>query len=82
VVRTYADVFRDPQTLARNMKLTVRDPNGNPVDLIGNPVHLHGAAPTEPAMPPRLGEQTERVLRDLLGLNADEVSALKAKGVV
>jgi crotonobetainyl-CoA:carnitine CoA-transferase CaiB-like acyl-CoA transferase len=82
VVRNYADVFRDPQTLARNMKLTVRDPNGTPVDLIGNPVHLHGAPTAEPTMPPRLGEQTERVLSDLLGLSGAEVRALKAKGVV
>ncbi len=43
VVRTYADVFRDAQTLSRGMKVSVRDPAGNPVDLIGSPVHLHGA---------------------------------------
>ena len=53
VVRTYADAFTDEQTLARGMKLTVRDPAGNAVDLIGNPVHLHGAAPAEPTMPLR-----------------------------
>lgn len=82
VVRTYADVFRDPQTLARGMKLTVRDPAGNPVELVGNPVHLHGGPVAEPTMPPRLGEQTAAVLTELLGLDADTVSALKAKGVV
>ncbi len=82
VVRTYADAFADAQTLARGMKLTVRDPAGNPVDLIGNPVHLHGAPGAEPTMPPRLGEQTASVLGELLGLDADAVNALKAKGVV
>jgi len=82
VVRTYADVFRDEQTLARGMKVTVRDPNGKQVDLIGNPLHLHGAPGAEPTMPPRLGEQTERVLGELLGLDAEQVNALRAKGVV
>ncbi len=82
VVRTYADTFADAQTLARGMKVTVRDPAGNPVDLIGNPVHLHGAPGAEPTMPPRLGEQTASVLGELLGLDAEEVGALKAKGVV
>ncbi|AMV22822.1 Formyl-coenzyme A transferase [Gemmata sp. SH-PL17] len=82
VVRTYADVFADEQTLARGMKLTVRDPAGNPVDLIGSPVQLHGAPNAPPTMPPRLGEQTEKVLGELLGLDAEEVKALKEKGVV
>ena len=82
VVRTYADVFRDPQTLARGMKLTVRDPAGNPVELVGNPVHLHGGPVGEPTMPPRLGEQTASVLNELLGLDADTLNSLKAKGVV
>jgi crotonobetainyl-CoA:carnitine CoA-transferase CaiB-like acyl-CoA transferase len=82
VVRTYADVFRDPQTLARGMKLTVRDSAGNPVDLVGNPVHLHGAPGAEPTMPPRLGEQTAAVLAEVLGLDADAVTALRVKGVV
>lgn len=82
VVRTYTDVFRDPQTLARGMKLTVRDPNGNAVELVGNPIHLHGAPVAEPTMPPRLGEQTAGVLAEVLGLDADAVKALREKGVV
>ena len=43
VVRDYADVFAHEQTAARGMKLTVRDPSGKPVDLVGNPVHLTAA---------------------------------------
>ncbi|MBN9122616.1 MAG: CoA transferase [Planctomycetes bacterium] len=82
VVRTYADVFRDPQTFARSMKLTVRDPAGNLVDLVGNPVSMHGAPRPDPTMPPRLGAQTAAVLNELLGLDADAVKALRDRGVV
>jgi crotonobetainyl-CoA:carnitine CoA-transferase CaiB-like acyl-CoA transferase len=82
VVRTYADVFRDPQTLSRGMKITMRDPTGNPVDLVGNPVVLHGAPVAGPTMPPRLGEQTAGVLSELLGLDAAVVTALRERGVV
>jgi crotonobetainyl-CoA:carnitine CoA-transferase CaiB-like acyl-CoA transferase len=82
VVRTYADVFRDEQALSRGMKLTVRDPAGNAVDLVGNPVVIHGAPPAAPTMPPRLGEQTAAVLSELLGLDADAVKTLSEKGVV
>ncbi len=81
-VRTYAEVFRDPQTLARGMKWTVRDPAGRPVDLIGNPIHLHGAPAASPRMPPRLGEQTEVILTQVLGLTADTISQLRQKGIV
>ena len=32
--------------------------------------------------PPRLGEHTEAVLADLLGLGPEEIAALRARGVV
>lgn len=82
VVRGYAEAFADPQALARGMKLTVRDPSGTEVNLVGNPVHLHGAPTAAPTMPPRLGEHTATVLSSVLGLSAAEVDALRAKGVV
>ncbi len=81
VVRDHAAVFADPQTLARKMKVTVRDPAGNPVDLVGNPLHLFGAPTAPPRLPPRLGEATDMVLQEL-GLTPDEVAELRAKGVV
>lgn len=82
VVRSYADVFADPQTAARGMKLTVRDPQGDAVDLVGNPVKLHGAPAVEPTMPPRLGEQTASVLSELLGLDAAAIDAFRSKGIL
>ena len=82
VVRDYAAVFADPQTAARGMRLTVRDPAGHPVELVGNPVHLTGGALPEPAAPPGLGEQTVAVLHELLGLDANAVADLRARGVV
>jgi hypothetical protein len=33
-------------------------------------------------MPPRLGEQTQSILGELFGLDADAVARLRAKGVV
>jgi formyl-CoA transferase len=47
----------------------------NPVTFSRTPVDLRQT-------PPRLGEHTEDVLRDLLGYSATEVAALKAAGVV
>jgi crotonobetainyl-CoA:carnitine CoA-transferase CaiB-like acyl-CoA transferase len=82
VVWNYADLFAQEQVAARGMKLTVRDPAGNPVDLVGNPVHLTGAPPAPPGMPPKLGEQTAAVLGELLGLDPAAVEQLRTRGVV
>lgn len=81
VARDYAGTFAHEQTAARGMKLTIRDPAGNPVDLIGNPIHLTGAPTATATMPPRLGAQSDEVLREL-GLSSEELKALRAKGVV
>ena len=81
-VRDYADIFAQPQTAARGMRLTVRDPAGNPVDLVGSPFHVAGVAPAAATMPPRLGEQTAAVLGELLGLDAAAVETLRRRGVV
>ena len=59
-----------------------RDPAGNPVDLLGNPIHLAGSVMPEATMPPGLGEQTDRVLSELLGLDASAVAILRERGVV
>ncbi|MBX9625659.1 MAG: CoA transferase, partial [Gemmataceae bacterium] len=82
VVRDYPAVFADPQVAARGMRVTVRDPAGQPVDLIGSPFHLTGGALPPPGMPPRLGEQTDAVLGEMLGLDAAELARLRAAGVV
>jgi len=82
VVRNYAEIFAQEQIAARGMKVTVRDPAGQPVELIGNPVHLTGSAMATPTMPPRLGEQTDEVLQELLGLDAAEVEQLRQHRVV
>lgn len=78
----YAQLFASEQAAARGLKMTVRDVQGKPVDLIGNPFHLGGAELPVPAMPPRLGEHTEEVLRNVLGMEAEQIRALKEKGLI
>jgi 2-methylfumaryl-CoA isomerase len=48
----------------------------------GNPIKL-SQAPVGPVRPfPRLGEHTDEVLRDVLGLPADELARLRACGAI
>ncbi|HVL14576.1 MAG TPA: CaiB/BaiF CoA-transferase family protein, partial [Gemmata sp.] len=81
VVRDHAAIFAHEQTAARGMKLTVRDPAGKPVDLVGNPICLAGAPAGAATHPPALGGQTDEVLREL-GLNDEAIAALRASRVV
>jgi crotonobetainyl-CoA:carnitine CoA-transferase CaiB-like acyl-CoA transferase len=82
LVRDYAALFTDPQTAARQMRVTVRDPQGRPVELVGTPFHIGGVTPPPPSMPPSLGQDTDDVLRDVLGLDAERITELRRRGVV
>ena len=48
----------------------------------GSPVAFEGKLPVEPSRAPKLGEHTEQVLADALGLSAAEIGALHDDGVV
>jgi crotonobetainyl-CoA:carnitine CoA-transferase CaiB-like acyl-CoA transferase len=78
----YAQLFEQPQAAARGLRVTVRDPDGRPVDLVGTPFHIQGATLPEPTSPPRLGQDTERVLTELLGLDAARLAELRGRGVI
>jgi crotonobetainyl-CoA:carnitine CoA-transferase CaiB-like acyl-CoA transferase len=81
-VNDYAGVFAHEQIAARGMKVTVTDPTGRPVDLIGTPFHLSGAEVAPAKFPPGLGENTEEVLQQLLGMESERVAELRKSGVV
>jgi len=81
-VNDYAAVFANEQVLSRGMKVRVTDPAGQPVDLLGSPFHWTGAELPKPTFPPTLGEHTEAVLRDVLGLDGARVEELRRAGVV
>ena len=81
-VWTYADLFAAPQAEARGLKLTVRDPDGRPVDLIGSPFHIQGAEPPIAQAPPRLSQDTDAILTGILGLDGARISELRRQGVI
>ena len=80
---TYADLFARPQAAERGYRVTVRDPSGRPVDLVGSPFHIRGdERGREATYPPGVGEHTAEVLRELCGLGDAEIVALRAEGVI
>jgi len=78
----YAALFAHPQAEARGLRLMVRDPQGRPVDLVGTPFHIAGATLPGVKVPPMLGQDTDEVLRELLGLNPGRLEELRRMGVI
>jgi crotonobetainyl-CoA:carnitine CoA-transferase CaiB-like acyl-CoA transferase len=83
---TYAELFAHPQAAARGFRVQVRDAAGRPIDLVGSPFHISAtgqAAEGPPAeCPPGLGEHTAAVLKELCGVDADQMEELRREGVI
>jgi benzylsuccinate CoA-transferase BbsF subunit len=82
VVETTGDVFDDPVLAARRYWRVLEHPVMGPVRNASAP-HLWNGQPVSPASPaPLLGQHTEEISMDLLGLSADEYRQLVADGVL
>jgi crotonobetainyl-CoA:carnitine CoA-transferase CaiB-like acyl-CoA transferase len=81
-VWSHADLLQSSQAAARGLRVTVRDPLGQPIDLVGSPFHITRANLPLPTSPPALGKDTEAILRDLLGYDAAQIERLHQAGVV
>lgn len=81
-INRLADVFSDPQVLARGDIIEMQQENGTKMKLVANPVRLSATPPTYRTAPPVLGQHTKAVLRDWLALSEDEIDTLHVKGVV
>jgi len=76
------EVFADPQVQARNTVVEMAHGSGSKVKVIANPVRLSETPADCRIPPPRLGEHTDEVLHDLLGIGPDEITRLREKKVV
>ncbi|MBC7635739.1 MAG: CoA transferase, partial [Acetobacteraceae bacterium] len=80
-INKLSEVFADPQVVARKAVVEMRHASGADVKVIANPVRLSESPVDYRLPPPTLGQHTDEVL-GRLGLSVDDVSALRAKGIV
>ena len=81
-INDLAQVFEDPQVRHRGLRIDAARVGGGTVPLVASPVHLSGETPRAVVAPPRLGEHTDEILRDRLGMAAAEIADLRKKHVV
>ena len=77
-------VFADPQVQARGMRLDLPHATAasGTVPVIANPLKMSRTPPGYRHGPPILGQHTDEVLRELLGIEPAELARLRAAGTV
>ena len=81
-VRDLEAVFSDPQIIERAMVVALDHPIAGAIRLLGVPVKLDDTPGNVRTPPPILGQHTETILGDDLGLTATAIVQLREKGVV
>jgi formyl-CoA transferase len=76
-IHDYAEVFADPQVIARDMVRETDHPVLGPMRTLGSPIKLSGTPADPSRRAPLLGEHTAEVLREV-GLSEPEIEAVTA----
>jgi succinate--hydroxymethylglutarate CoA-transferase len=71
-----------PVVVARNMVTEVEHSACGPMKLVSPPVKYSYSKPSIRSAPPTLGQHTDEILQDLLGMSGQQVEDLQAEGVV
>jgi crotonobetainyl-CoA:carnitine CoA-transferase CaiB-like acyl-CoA transferase len=81
-INSIDQVFENPQVKARDLRLDLARDDGVVVPGVKNPIQF-SATPQDYKKPsPKLGDGTEKVLREKLNLSTYDLDALKTKGVI
>ena len=83
-INNLKQVFENPQVLARGMVHEMQHSlnGGTPARLLASPIKLSGTPVTYRHAPPLLGEHTNEVLSEVLGLDDAEIGKLRGEKVI
>jgi crotonobetainyl-CoA:carnitine CoA-transferase CaiB-like acyl-CoA transferase len=81
-VNTLDRALSDPQVVHRQMVLPLDDGRGHRIAVAGNPIKFVDEAPAPNRYPPQLGEDSTRVLAEVLQWDAQRIANLVDTGVL
>lgn len=81
-INTIAQAFAEPQALARGLALSLPHVLGGVAPGVRSPLRLSDSPLDAPLAPPTLGQHTDAVLAQVLGLSAEERARLRSAGVL
>jgi len=81
-INDLAQVFADPQVQARGLRLDLPHPLAGSVPQVASPIRLSETPVEYRKAPPVLGEHSEAILQELLGLGFDKILSLRQAGVI
>ena len=81
-INNFQEVFENEQVKARDIQMNVPHPTAGSMKLVASPIRL-SKTPVEVRMaPPTLGQHTDEILRERLGLNAQDINSLRENGSI
>ncbi len=81
-VNSIAQTFADPQVIHRQMRVDLPHPLAGSVPSVANPIKFSGTPIQYGDAPPTLGQHSDQVLKEYVGLSDTEIEALKKKRVM
>ena len=81
-VRDLEEVYSDPQIIERAMVVALNHPVAGAIRTLGVPVKLGDTPGTVRTPPPTLGQHTDTILREDLGLDPNAITRLREAGAI
>jgi formyl-CoA transferase len=81
-INTIAEVFEEPQVLARGMQIELAHATAGKVTLVGSPMKFSATPITYEVPPPALGQHTQEILEKVLHKSEAEIAQLHSTGII
>lgn len=81
-INTFEEVFSMPQVREREMLVHMEHPTIGSLPMVGSPLKMSGTPVEYRLPPPLMGEHTEMVLMEALGISREQVTELRKQGCI